>query len=54
MTLADGLILFLLLVSGGLGLAHGFAREVIGLAGLVLGLVLGALLAPGLGGSVFG
>jgi len=54
MTLADGLILFLLLVSGGLGFAHGFAREILGLAGLVLGRALGATMAPGLGGSVFG
>jgi len=54
MTLVDGLILFILVVSAGLGLARGFAREIIGLAGLVIGLTLGALLAPGLGGSIFG
>ncbi len=54
MTPIDGLILFILVVSAGLGLAHGFAREVLGLAGLVVGVILGALLAPGLGGSLFG
>jgi membrane protein required for colicin V production len=54
MTLPDGLILFGLVVSAGLGLAHGFAREVLGLAGLAAGLILGTLFAPGFGGSVFG
>lgn len=54
MTLVDGLIVFVLVVSGGMGLAHGFAREILGLAGLVVGVILGALMAPGLGGSLFG
>jgi membrane protein required for colicin V production len=54
MTLADGLILFLLVLSAGMGLARGFVREVVGLIGLVLAIALGALLTPGLAGSVFG
>ena len=54
MTLADGVILFVLILSAGMGLARGFAREVIGLVGLVVGLLLAGVLAPGLGGSVFG
>jgi len=54
MTLADGVIVFALVVSGGMGLAHGFAREILGLAGLVVGVILGTLMAPGLGGSLFG
>ena len=53
MTLPDGLILFVFILSAGLGLARGFAREFIGLIGLVVGIALGAVLAPGLGGSVF-
>lgn len=54
MTLADGLILFLLILSAGMGLARGFVREIVGLIGLVLAIALGALLTPGLAGSVFG
>jgi membrane protein required for colicin V production len=54
MTLADGLILFLLILSAGMGLARGFAREIVGLVGLVLAIALGAVFTPGLAGSVFG
>ncbi|HEX7880179.1 MAG TPA: CvpA family protein [Candidatus Eisenbacteria bacterium] len=54
MTLADGLILFLLIVSAGMGLARGFVREITGLVGLLAAIAFGALLGPGLAGSVFG
>lgn len=45
MTPLDGAILVVLLVSAGLGVARGFVREVLGLAGLVAGVIVAGLYA---------
>jgi membrane protein required for colicin V production len=45
MTLLDGAILVVLLVSVGFGVSRGFVREVLGLAGLVAGVVVAGLYA---------